>query len=476
MSVRRSLIWTYLAQASSFLLTFASTVVVARLVSPRDFGIFAMVNAVITMMGVFMGFQLAKYVMREAELTLDFLRSVFTVNVIISTVYAACILVAGLSCLTFIGSPEVGHFLVVIAVFPVIAMIEFLPAALCAREMRFGFIAAMAMLRAVVMAITIIVLAYRGFGYMSFAWAQLLAWLATATCNNIRIWRPDAWRPRFRGVRSILHFGTQMIGISGVSQMSMRAGEMTLGSMLGLANLGLYNRASSLPTTLYANIFGAGSNVIFSRLSRELRETGEIHLTYIHFMRLILGLLWPMMFGLAVCAQPIIHILYGLRWQAAATPLALLTIAAAISVTVGLTSEVFILRHESRRQVKLETLRAAAGFLMFAGGAMISLKVAALAKVAEALLAFILYRTSLDRLVGDAPGKLQHVYLEGLLLTAAAILPALMLMIRMNWDPATPLSLMFGAIVLGVMCWTGLLFYRRHPIAIEAARALQRRF
>lgn len=473
MSVRLSLTWTYLSQGFGFFLTFASTVVVARYVGTRDFGIYAMVNAITSMIGAFMGFQLAKYIMRETELARDFLRSVFTVNAIVSFCNAGCILVAGLVSLTLFHSTEVGHFLVLIALYPLIAMMEFLPAALCNREMRFGFIAAMEVLRAVVMAATTVILALKGFGYMSFAWAQLLAWAATATCYNVRVWRPDAWRLRFRGIRSILHFGTQMIGISGVSQMSMRAGEMTLGSLLGLSQLGLYNRASSLPTTLYANIFGAGSNVIFSRLSRELRETGGMHQTYVRFMRLILGFLWPMMFGLAVLAQPVIHILYGAKWQAAATPLALLMIAAAITVSIGMVSEVFILRHESGRQVRLESFRAAAGFVMFAGGAMISLTAVALAKVAEALLAFLLYRRPMDRLIGDGAGKLRLVYVEGLLLTAAAILPALLLMARTNWSPTTPLPLIISAIALGIILWGVLLIVRRHPIAEEASQAFR---
>lgn len=54
MSVRRSLAWTYLAQALNFFVTFGSTVVVARLVSPRDFGIYAMATAVTTIINVFM--------------------------------------------------------------------------------------------------------------------------------------------------------------------------------------------------------------------------------------------------------------------------------------------------------------------------------------------------------------------------------------------------------------------------------------
>ena len=87
---------------------------------------------------------------------------------------------------TVFDSPEVGEFLLVISLFPLIAMMEFLPSALCSRVMRFGFITAMGILRAIILAATTVYLAIRGYGYMSFAWGQLLAWLATAVCNRSR--------------------------------------------------------------------------------------------------------------------------------------------------------------------------------------------------------------------------------------------------------------------------------------------------
>ena len=247
MSIRRSLAWTYSAQAASFVVTFASTVVVARLVSPRDFGIFAMATAATTIINVFMQFGLAKYLLREADLSLDTLRSVFTVNVIMSLIYTGAVFLGGIAAAQGFGSAEVGQFLIVFAIFPLFAMMEFVPAALCAREMKFGVIAALAVVRAIVMAAVTLTLAYKGFAYMSFAWAQVAAWFATSICFNIIVWRPDVWRLRFRGIQSILQFGAQMIGISGVTQLGTRAGEMFLGSMLGLAPLGLYTRASSRP-------------------------------------------------------------------------------------------------------------------------------------------------------------------------------------------------------------------------------------
>jgi hypothetical protein len=126
--------------------------------------------------------------------------------------YVSSILVATLASNAIFYSREVGQFLLVFAIFPIIAMFEFVPAALAAREMRFGLAAAMAVLRAIVMASTTIILALRGFGFLSFAWAQVFSWVATAVCYNLAVWRPDVWKLSFVGIRAILQFGWQMSG------------------------------------------------------------------------------------------------------------------------------------------------------------------------------------------------------------------------------------------------------------------------
>ncbi|WP_426266460.1 oligosaccharide flippase family protein [Sphingomonas sp. LHG3443-2] len=474
MSVRRSLIWTYGAQLFSFLIVFASTVVVARLVTPRDFGIYGMAVAATTIINVFMQLGLAKYIMREETVSRDLLRSLFTVNLLMTLVYCCAILIGSVFSTYLFQSQEVGRFLLVFALFPLIAMFEFIPSALAAREMRFGLISAMAVVRAVVLASSTVGLALLGLEYMSFAWAQVLTFAVTAIGFNAAIWRPDVWLLRFSDVRRIAHFGLQMIGISGISQINARLSEMTLGSMLGLGALGLYTRAAGLPGQINGIVFSAGSNVIFSRLSSDLRERGEIHKNYLHFMRLLLGLLWPMMIGIAILAQPIIALLYGAKWQAAAAPLSLLMIATAIAATIGLTAEVFILRHRTKQQVQIEALRAIFGYAAFAAATTVSLTLAAAAKVAEAVFAFLLYRKPMTELVGGPSGALRSVYFEALLMTVAAVLPAGLLMAWFNNAPETPLPYIVAAVAAGVLCWALMLIARRHPLYLELLRVLRR--
>jgi len=470
MSVRRSLAWTYSAQGINFLIAFGSSVVVARLVSPRDFGIFAMAGAVTTILNLLMQFGLAKYIMREREVDRDLLRSLFTVNSVLTLAYVLTILGGAMFAFHIARSIEVGRFLTVFALYPAFSMFEFIPAALCAREMRFGPISLISVLRAFTLAASTIVLALLGWSYMSFAWAAVFAAVATAIAYNAICWRPDVWWPRLAGFRSILRFGAEMVGIGGFNQLATRAGEMALGSIMGLATLGLYARAASLPSQLYSNIYGIGSGVIFSRLSQNLRDAGSFHETYTRFMRIILGLLWPATFGLAILARPLVLLLYGPQWVSAADPLSLLMLAVAVTLAVGMTSEIFVLRHETGRQVGIEAIRSCVGLALFVAAAFVSLTAVAAAKLLEAIFAFLIYRRPMSRLIDAPEGELESLYRESLLLGSVAALPVLVVMLATGWSATTPWSWIVAAVFCGVCLWGALLFRRRHPLAAELVR------
>jgi len=140
-----------------------------------------------------------------------------------------------------------------------------------------------------------------------------------------------------------------------------------------------------------------------------------------------------------------------------------------------MSNEVFILKHETQRQLKIEIVRSVLGIGLFVLGAMVSLTMAAAAKVGEALIAFLLYYKSMNRLIG-APGKaLPMVYVESAIVTLPAVVPALVLMLYTGWSPDTPLPLIAGAIVLGVLGWAVTLFWRGHPIALEVRHFIEPR-
>jgi O-antigen/teichoic acid export membrane protein len=183
-----------------------------------------------------------------------------------------------------------------------------------------------------------------------------------------------------------------------------------------------------------------------------------------------------MLLGLAILSNPVVVLLYGAKWQAAALPLAFLTLAYALTAAIGLASELFILRHQTGRQVKIEAVRSTVGFLAFAAGATLNLQLAAAGKVVEALVALFLYRSVLGELLQSPEGALRKVYQESVLLTLAAVSPSLILMLGTGFSATTPISLILGSVVIGIVLWALLLLKLKHPLMDELHRLIKSRY
>ena len=467
MSVRKSLVWSYSAQALSFVVAFASSVVIARLVTPREFGIFAMAASISAFLGLVFGFGLSNLIVRDEEMPKDRLRSILAVSSSYTLFLCILLVTSGLLAKHVFNSPDVGDFLLVYALVPAVQMFELIPEAICRRNMRFQTISAISVMKTVTMAGSTIVLAILGYRHMSFAYAGLIATIASVATYNLLYWRESVYRPRLQGYRTILTFGLQMVSINGFGQLNNRISEMTLGSWLGLGALGLYSRASNLANQLQQNVYGVATGVIFVRMSMDFRETGKFDATYLRALRILLAVVWPMMLGMAVLSYPFINLLYGEKWLGAALPLTFLMLAYFTVLGIGMQWQVFVLRKETALQTKIEAIRAAAGVTMFCIGCLISLPAAAAARVGEAIVAYLLYRPHMDRLIGIPRGRLDRVYGECLILAGVAVLPSLGLMLWSRFDPDTPLIAVFASVMIGVLAWAALLIRMKHPVTEE---------
>jgi O-antigen/teichoic acid export membrane protein len=474
MSVRRSLAWSYSAQLLNFVVAFGSSVIIARLVSPREFGIFAMAASITSLLAIVFGFGLSNLIVREAEMPKERLRSMLGVSSTYTASLCGLILLSGVLAHSAFNSPDVGDFLLVYAIIPAIQMFEFIPEALCRRHMQFKIISAISVMKTIVTAACTILLAWLGFKHMSFAYAGLLSVICSVTVYNVLQWRETVYWPSRRDFRQIFTFGLQMVSINGFGQLNNRLSEMTLGSWLGLTALGLYSRASNLANQLQQNVYGVATSVIFVRMSMDYRETGKFDQTYIRALRILLAVVWPMMLGLSVLSFPFINLLYGEKWLGAALPLSWLTLAYFTVLGIGMQWHVFVLRKETGLQTKIEGIRAACGLSLFCLGCLISLPWAAAARVGEGIVAYFLYRPQMDRLIGISRGRLDRIYVECLSLALVAVLPSLLLMLWAGWDPQTPLPLVLGAIGLGILLWMVLLIRLKHPV-IEEVRTFWRR-
>ncbi|WP_375396959.1 oligosaccharide flippase family protein [uncultured Sphingomonas sp.] len=467
MSFRRSITWAYIGQFITLAITFIGSIFVARLLSPHELGIFAIAMATTGVIQVFTAFGVGSYIVRDQELKETTLDTAFTINAILSVILAGMIFASSFGGSFLFGDRAVGEILRLTAALPLFGIVSFRASVMMQRTMRFQFISLLGVVGNLLTTAVTVVSAFLGASYMSPAYGGLTS-AALSTLAYLWVGR-EYWSIRRSYVdwREITAFGVRLISIGGVAQLTGRMCEIVLGKMQGLGALGLYGRASNLSNMIWSNLYGSATQVIFTQMSKDLRETGNLHATFTRSLRMITAVLWPALIGLAILSKPVIFLLYGERWLPAAAPLSLLMCMQVLSLVYGMNWELFVLRNEMAKQTRLEITRSVIGFVTFAVGATFSLTGAAAGRVVDAAIGVILYIPHVRRLAGTEKGELNRIYLESGLLAVAGVSPAAVLMAATGASAHTPPALIVGSILIGIALWLASAWRMHHPVIAE---------
>lgn len=470
MTVRKSLAWSLFGQIASFSISFLGSIIIARLLTPLELGVYAVASAIIGVIGVIANVGIGSYLIREIALTQAKIQTAFTLNAIISLSLSIIIFLASFAGNLLFDDNQVGIVIRLLAVPPLIGVIEFLPSTMVQRDMQFGSKSVVLVLSTLIGVVVTLISAYLGFSSLSFAFSAIAVALFRAIAMTILVPHHVNYRLRFTDWRPIFVFGYRMVLITGAAQLAQRLSEVILGSLLGLSTLGIYARASNLANLVFYNLYGSATGVVFSQLSLVYRETGVVNKTFIRGLQMIIAFMWPLMIGMAILSRPLINTLYGPKWSGAAIPFSLLMISQVIVLSFGMNWELFVLKDRTAEQTKLEIFRSFSGLILFTIGCYFNIIAASLGRVFDSFVGAMLYLPRMSQLADVSAADLVRVYRDAALLTFVTVGPSFVLMLSNQWSSQTSPVLVSGAVVMGGVIWLTTLRIIRHPLFDEISR------
>jgi O-antigen/teichoic acid export membrane protein len=318
-------------QAVRFLLQTISTVVLARLLRPQDFGLTAMVGAITGLIGLWMDLGLSNATVQRSEITHAQVSVLFWINCGLG---AGAMLVVALSAPAiawFYHEPRLVGITVALSTIFLLGGSTVQHRALLRRQMRFKL---MAIIDSVSMAFGIttgITMACLQFGYWSLVGMQVGATalncaLVWARCN----WRPAGFRRRV-GARPMLAFGANVTAFQILNYFTRNFDNILIGRVAGAAALGIYSKAYGLLTLPLAQINWPLSSVLLPALSRLQDNPSEYARLFLRALQAIALITVPLVVFAFFMADDTVRVLLGRRWSAAAPVFQLLAPAAAAS-------------------------------------------------------------------------------------------------------------------------------------------------
>lgn len=325
-STGRQAAWNYLVFGMSKSSTLVMMMVLARLLEPADFGVFALALLVVNLFEWIKDFGIAGALVQSPNswhriaptgLTLSVVLGVMTGAIVASTAH----LTAGL-----LGHPELACLIRVLAIGLTISALSAIPAARLCRDLDFRKRLLPEFLGAASKAVLTIALAVSGFGVWSLVWGQLLAVTVTTTLY----WCVARVPVRFGFDRTeagdLVRFGIPVSTVGLIAFGIYNVDYLAIGLRLGTEELGLYTLAYRLPELIVLNLCVVIGEVLFSALSRLQHDTGALADHYLKVLAVVVALTAPISVAMASSAPTLIATVYGPGYAGAAGVLAVLSL------------------------------------------------------------------------------------------------------------------------------------------------------
>lgn len=316
---RRALALSFSAQYLTLAVQFVATVVIARLLTPAEIGVFSIGAAVVALAHLLRDFGTGNYIVQERELTDDRIRAALTVTLALGWGLAALLFAGSNLAGEFYDDPGVSDILALLAINFLILPFGTVPLAYLQRQMNFRPAMVARLASSMASATVSIACALEGLSYMSLAWGSIAG---SATTLAVALYfRPQGLPklPGFSEIPRVATFGGHMATVTILSEVSQVAPDLILGRIQGMAAVGLFSRAQGVIRIFHQAVLSGLSPVVGPYLAMIHREGDGLARPYFYGLSCMTAVAWPFYLGLIITAEDLILTLYGPQWVSAAS-------------------------------------------------------------------------------------------------------------------------------------------------------------
>ena len=472
-SFRVSLAYSYLSKYLTLVIYFVTTIILARLLTPADIGIYTVASVFVGLGHLLREFGINNYIVQEKDLTTDRIRAAFTLNLLFGWSIALILYFTRTPIGSFYESEAVREVIGLLCINFLLVPIGAITFAYIRREMRFHHTLIIQVASALASSATGIIAALWGEGYRSLVWSAI-AGTATSVIFTL-LFRPSGVM-LLPGLREIPHVFA-FCRYAGSSEILIHAGQTApdwiLGKVLNMGAVGLYSRAVGT-VNIFSRAFTEGlAGVILPHFSKQHRDGKIDRDQYLFLVACITAVAWPFFATLAVLSEPVIRILFGVKWLESVPVLRILCLHALLVYTTVLVEQVLI----SSGQVRT-SFRIILAIQVLMIGAVLASATYGLVWVAAAvagvgLVQVCIYQIAGQRLLNIPITSFTPIYRKNILLTIITVAPSLFAVTILDGTSLAFIPNAIGVVLLTGLAWLGTIWMLKTPLFDELALLLK---
>ena len=314
MKVFSNFIWRFAERCGAQLVTFIVSIVLARILTPSDYGTIALVTVFTTILQVFIDSGLSTALIQKKDADdLDF-SSVFYFNFVICIILYLIMFVSAPFIANFYKDPSLVSIVRVISLTLIISGVKGVQQSYVSRHMLFKRFFFSTLGGTIFSAVLGIIMAYAGFG----VWAIVFQQLSNNAIDTLILWITVKWRPikkfSWSRLKNLLSFGWKMLASSLLDTVYNNLINMIIGKLYTSADLAFYNQGDKFPKLIVTNINTSIDSVLLPTMSNEQDNHVRVKDMTRRAIKISTYIMAPLMIGLAFCAKPIVQIVLTDKW------------------------------------------------------------------------------------------------------------------------------------------------------------------
>lgn len=354
----QGLLYLGMGKGAGKLISFATTLVLARLLTPQDYGLMALVMVVVGFLEFFNEIGLGSAIKQRPEVTPAQLNGSFTLSLMISSVLFGLVYLAAPTIAAYYENEALGPVMRLVALSFIIGALATVSDALLARAMQFKLVAAIEFVMILLQSGITLVLAWLGYGVWALAWGFVTAQAFKAA--SIVFF--GQWRPTRLGdvaaALDLIRFGLTVTYSRLTWFLYSNAQTLIIGKTVNAQSLGVYSMAESLASLPTGHVTGMVIRVaspLFSKLQKDLARLNNA------LLRMTTGLAlinYPVMVGMACAATELVPVVLGPQWLEATRPLQILCLVGLVKTVDPLLTQALTSTGQVRYTARYTTLCA----------------------------------------------------------------------------------------------------------------------
>ncbi|MFO1412792.1 MAG: lipopolysaccharide biosynthesis protein [Burkholderiales bacterium] len=468
-TVQRALAYSFIERYALIAISLASNIILARLLTPEQIGIYSVSLAVIGVAQVLRDFGIGNFLIQLTDVKPEHIRTAFGISLVIGVVLFGVVYVAAPLAGDYYGEPAMVLTIRISALNFLVLPFCSISVALLRRAMEFRRLVFVTLAATLAGFVVTIALAYAGYGPNSMAIGALAGNVATGIGSRLARRDGTTFLPSLSEWRALISFGAQSSLTSIVITVCADVNDLAIGKILGFTPVAIISRAQGLMFLFSRDLMAAIRNVAYPAYAQAHRNGDHLESHYVDSVTAVTVLAWPFYGFCSLYAFETLRLLFGRQWDAAVPLVSWFCAAGAVAATTNLITTLMLAIGKiglvTRTELLLQPFRA--GVIILAAVLFESLIACAVAYLIATVASVPVLYWFKQKCIATNIVSLRHGLSKSLQVTCATLAVPFAVVVHAGVTRAEPIAL---PLFVGVAIWTAVawliaLSALKHPLA-----------